>query len=77
MTGLPLVRVQQSRRGWTSKYWSQSRQAALLELSADYASAELGYENAMWLLQVLLDEEFHDEGQLKDEDRVGYERGEY
>jgi hypothetical protein len=31
----------------------------------------------MWLLQVLLDEEFHDEGQLKDEDRVGYERGEY
>ena len=31
----------------------------------------------MWLLQVLLDEEFYDEGQLKDEDRVGYERGEW
>jgi hypothetical protein len=53
---------------------NQSRHAALVELEGGYAAAETGYENALWLLHVLLDEHFYDEGGIKDEDRVGVEK---
>jgi hypothetical protein len=52
----------------------ESRHAALVELEGGYAAAETGYENALWLLHVLLDEHFYDDGGIKDEDRVGVEK---
>lgn len=45
-----------------------------MELEGGYTTAETGYENAIWLLQVLLDEHFYDEIRLKDDDRVGIEK---
>jgi hypothetical protein len=46
----------------------------LVELEGGYAAAETGYENALWLLHVLLDDHFYDGGKIKDEDRVGVEK---
>jgi hypothetical protein len=43
-------------------------------LEGGYAAAETGYENALWLLHVLLDDHFYDGGKIKDEDRVGVEK---
>jgi len=52
-----------------------SRQAAMLELQGDFPAAEAGYENALWLLQVLLDDVLYDGGgKIKDDDRVGVEK---
>jgi hypothetical protein len=48
----------------------------LVELEGGYAAAETGYENALWLLHVLLDDHFYDGGKIKDEDRVGVEKRE-
>jgi hypothetical protein len=53
----------------------QSRHAALAELGGDLGAAEAGYENAMWLLLALLDEAMYDTGTIKDEDRIGVEKG--
>ena len=52
----------------------QSRHAALVELEGGYVAAEAGYENALWLLQVLLDDHFYEEGKIKDEDKAGVEK---
>ena len=46
----------------------------MVELEGGYAAAETGYENALWLLHVLLDDHFYDGGKIKDEDRVGVEK---
>jgi hypothetical protein len=54
----------------------KSRHAALVELEGGYVAAETGYENALWLLHVLLDDHFYDEGKIKDEDRVSVEKRE-
>lgn len=40
-------------------------------------AAEAGYENALWLLQVLLDDHFYEEGKIKDEDKAGVEKCEF
>ena len=48
----------------------------MVELEGGYAAAETGYENALWLLHVLLDDHFYDGGKIKDEDRVGVEKRE-
>lgn len=55
----------------------QSRQAALVELEGNHPAAEAGYENALWLLQVLLDDQFYEEGKIKEEDKAGVEKCEY
>jgi hypothetical protein len=52
----------------------KSRHAALVELEGGYVAAETGYENALWLLHVLLDDHFYDGGKIKDEDRVSVEK---
>jgi serine/threonine-protein kinase ULK/ATG1 len=47
----------------------------MAELQGDYTSAEIGYENSLWLLQVLLDDTFYEGGvKMKDDDRLGVER---
>ena len=43
--------------------------AANKEKEGDYVSAERGYENALWLVQTMLDEIIWD-GRVKDEDRA-------
>lgn len=52
----------------------QSRHAALVELEGGYVAAETGYENALWLLQVLLDDQFYDDGKIKEDDKAGVEK---
>jgi hypothetical protein len=57
---------------------TQSRQSAHAELGGDTASAEMGYENAIWLLSALLDDAMY-EGtgtRLRDEDRISVEKSE-
>ena len=54
----------------------QSRHAAIAELQGDLVSAEGGYESSIWLLQALLDDVMYDGGHIRDEDRMGVEKGE-
>lgn len=46
----------------------------MVELEGGYIAAETGYENALWLLQVLLDDHFYDDVQVKEEDKAGVEK---
>ncbi|WRT69818.1 serine/threonine-protein kinase ATG1 [Kwoniella shivajii] len=51
-----------------------SRQAAVAELQGDLLTAEQGYETSLWLLQVLLDEGVYENGRIRDDDKVTYEK---
>ncbi|KAL1412572.1 Serine/threonine-protein kinase [Vanrija albida] len=50
-----------------------SRQSAQAELLGDLAAAEDGYENAMWLLDTLLDDAMYEGVKLRNEDRLLFE----
>lgn len=50
-----------------------SRQSAQAELLGDLVAAEDGYENAMWLLDTLLDDAMYEGVKLRNEDRLLFE----
>lgn len=54
---------------WIKLTLFQSRSAAVNELTTDVASAENGYETALWLLLALLDSRMHDGQKVADADR--------
>ncbi|WVQ84756.1 serine/threonine-protein kinase ATG1 [Cryptococcus sp. DSM 104549] len=51
-----------------------SRQAAVAELQGDHPTAEQGYETSLWLLQALLDESVYENGRIREDDRITYEK---
>lgn len=49
----------------------------MVELEGGHATAETGYENALWLLQAMLDDHFYDDTAIRDDDRIGIEKCRY